>query len=189
MAGPVKLPEDQEQFKLNEVCKLANVQPYMLRFWGTEFPQLEAGKSTTGQRLYSRDQVELILEIRRLLFDEGLTIAGARKKVAAMEDGGEVAPLPELEVELAPADAEPEIDDDDEDDEDDDESEPAPKAEKKPEPPKAVVKTSSARRTTKAKPAPAKVDKTPAADVQPLLATLKNVRDEIDKIVTELKSE
>ncbi len=86
MADPVKLPEDQEQFKLNEVCKLANVQPYMLRFWGTEFPQLEAGKSTTGQRLYSREQVELILEIRRLLFDEGLTIAGARKKVAAMEE-------------------------------------------------------------------------------------------------------
>lgn len=182
MAGPVKLPEDQEQFKLNEVCKLANVQPYMLRFWGTEFPQLEAGKSTTGQRLYSREQVELILEIRRLLFDEGLTIAGARKKVAAMEDGGEVAPPPEFEVELVPDDAEPEID------EDDDEPEPAPKAKKKAAPPKATVKTSSARRTTKAKPAPAKVDKTPAADVQPLLATLKSVRDEIDKIVTELKS-
>ncbi len=187
MAGPVKLPEDQEQFKLNEVCKLANVQPYMLRFWGTEFPQLEAGKSTTGQRLYSREQVELILEIRRLLFDEGLTIAGARKKVAAMEDGGEVAPSPELEVELAPADSEPEIDDDE--DGEDDEPEPDTTVEKKPAAPKAVVKTSSARRTKQKKPAPAKVDKTPAADVQPLLATLKNVRDEIDKIVTELKSE
>ncbi|MEJ2269632.1 MAG: sulfatase-like hydrolase/transferase, partial [Desulfobulbaceae bacterium] len=78
----------KEQFKLNEVCKYANVQPYMLRFWGTEFPQLEAEKSGTGQRLYSRDQVELILEIRRLLFDEGLTIAGARKKITAMEEGG-----------------------------------------------------------------------------------------------------
>ena len=185
MEGPVKLPEDQEQFKLNEVCKVANVQPYMLRFWGTEFPQLEAGKSTTGQRLYSREQVELILEIRRLLFDEGLTIAGARKKVAAMEDGGDVAPPPELEVERAPDGAdEPEIDDDA-----DDEPEPAPKVEKKATAPKVGVKTSSARRTTKAKPAPAKVDKTPTADVQPLLATLKNVRDEIDKIVTELKSE
>ena len=185
MAGPVKLPKDQEQFKLNEVCKVANVQPYMLRFWGTEFPQLEAGKSTTGQRLYSREQVELILEIRRLLFDEGLTIAGARKKVAAMEDGGDVAPLPELEVEFAPDGAdESEIDDDA-----DDEPEPAPKVEKKATAPKVGVKTSSARRTAKAKPAPAEVDKTPTADVQPLLATLKNVRDEIDKIVTELKSE
>jgi len=185
MAGPVKLPEDQEQFKLNEVCKLANVQPYMLRFWGTEFPQLEAGKSTTGQRLYSRDQVELILEIRRLLFDEGLTIAGARKKVAAMEEGSEVAPPPELDVVLAPDAAdEPEIDDGP-----DDEPETAPKAEKKAAAQKAVVKPSSARRTKKKKPAPAKVEKTPTADVQPLLATLKSVRDEIDKIVTELKSD
>jgi len=88
MAKTVEIP-DQESFKLNEVCKLANVQPYMLRFWGTEFEQLEARKSGTGQRLYTRDQVELILEIRRLLFDEGLTIAGARKKVdAIMERGG-----------------------------------------------------------------------------------------------------
>jgi len=181
MADQVKLPEDQEQFKLNEVCKLANVQPYMLRFWGTEFEQLEAGKSSTGQRLYSREQVMLILEIRRLLFDEGLTIAGARKKVAAMEDGGVVVPPAELEVELAPDDGdEPEPDEADE---------APPKPAKKAPPPKAKVKTSSARRTKKAKPTPAKVDKTPAADVQPLLATLKDVRDELDQIVKDLKSE
>jgi DNA-binding transcriptional MerR regulator len=186
MAGPVKLPDDQEQFKLNEVCKLANVQPYMLRFWGTEFPQLEAGKSTTGQRLYSREQVDLILEIRRLLFDEGLTIAGARKKVAAMEEGGEVAPPAELEVELAPADAEPEPGDGEGED-----TEPGLAAEpvKREAPAKTAVKTSSARRSTTKKAAPATVDKTPAADVQPLLAALKNVRDEIHEIVTELKSE
>ncbi len=78
----IVLPEGQEQFKLNEVCKVAKVQPYMLRFWATEFPGLEAEKSGTGQRLYSRAQVELILEIRRLLFDEGLTIAGAKKRLA-----------------------------------------------------------------------------------------------------------
>jgi DNA-binding transcriptional MerR regulator len=82
-----ELPDGQESFKLNEVCKLANVQPYMLRFWGTEFSQLETSKSGTGQRTYTRDQVELILEIRRLLFDEGLTIAGARKRIDS--GGGE----------------------------------------------------------------------------------------------------
>jgi len=160
MADRVVLPEDQEQFKLNEVCKLANVQPYMLRFWGTEFPQLEASKSSTGQRLYSRDQVELIFEIRRLLFDEGLTIAGARKKIAATEGGGaEAAPQPEEKP-----------------------VEPASKG-------AAASKTSSARRKTPKKAAAAKVDKETPKDVQPLLATLKDVREEIDKIVAGLKSE
>lgn len=89
MTDPAPLPEGQEFFKLNEVCKLANVQPYMLRFWGTEFGQLETKKTGTGQRLYSRDQVELILEIRHLLFEEGLTIAGAKKRVRALEESGE----------------------------------------------------------------------------------------------------
>ncbi len=160
MADQVTLPDDQEQFKLNEVCKLANVQPYMLRFWGTEFPQLEAAKSGTGQRLYSREQVELILEIRRLLFDEGLTIAGARKKIAAADDGGGKA--------KAPAAGKTDTD-------------------KKPAGKKTAPQTSSARRKT-AKKAAAEVDKEAPPDVQPLLATLKNVRDEIDKIVAELKS-
>jgi DNA-binding transcriptional MerR regulator len=162
MTDQIILPEDQDHFKLNEVCKHANVQPYMLRFWGTEFPQLEAEKSGTGQRLYSKDQVELILEIRRLLFDEGLTIAGARKKITAMEGGGE-KPKPKKKAEKK-VEAEPK------------------------EKPKAP-KTSSARRKTLKKPAAAKVDKETPPDVQPLLATLKNVRDEVEKIVAELKSE
>ncbi len=181
MTDQVVLPDKQEQFKLNEVCKLANVQPYMLRFWGTEFPQLEAAKSGTGQRLYSRDQVVLILEIRRLLFDEGLTIAGARKKVATMGDAASKPKQAEPKPEPKP---EPEAD-----------PFPEPEAVEEPEEekpaPKPKIKTSSARRKTpikEAAPKP-KVDKKPTDDVQPLLATLKSVRDEIDKIVTELKSE
>jgi DNA-binding transcriptional MerR regulator len=163
MTDQIILPDDQDQFKLNEVCKLANVQPYMLRFWGTEFPQLEAEKSGTGQRLYTRDQVELILEIRRLLFDEGLTIAGARKKVTAMEDGEEKPKTkPEKTVEEK-VEAEPQ-------------EEPKP------------AKTSSARRKTLKKPVAAKVDKETPPDVQPLLATLKNVRDEVEKILDDLKA-
>ena len=163
MTDQVVLPEDQDHFKLNEVCKLANVQPYMLRFWGTEFPQLEAAKSGTGQRLYSKDQVQLILEIRRLLFDEGLTIAGARKKVSATGGGGEVA-------KAKPPEAEKKADE--------------------PEEKKEAVKTSSARRKSpKKKTTAPNVDKETPPGVQPLLATLKDVRDEIDKIVAELKGE
>ena len=167
MTDQITLPDDQDQFKLNEVCKLANVQPYMLRFWGTEFPQLEAEKSGTGQRLYSKDQVELILEIRRLLFDEGLTIAGARKKVTAMEGGGE-KPTAKAKKEVEER-AEEAI-----------EAEP----EEKPKSPK----TSSARRLAPKKPAVAKVDKETPPDVQPLLATLKNVREEVEKILADLKA-
>lgn len=169
MTDQTVLPDDQDQFKLNEVCKYANVQPYMLRFWGTEFPQLEAEKSGTGQRLYSKDQVELILEIRRLLFDEGLTIAGARKKISAMEDKGS-KPKAKRKAKAKVEDKEDKV-----------EAEPK----EKPKPPK----TSSARRKTPKKVAAAKVDKETPPDVQPLLATLKDVRDEIDKIVAELKGE
>jgi len=164
MTDQVVLPDDQDQFKLNEVCKLANVQPYMLRFWGTEFPQLEASKSGTGQRLYTKDQVELILEIRRLLFDEGLTIAGARKKIAAMEDGEEKPKAKSKKKAEKTAEEKPA---------------------KKTSPPK----TSTARRKSpKKKAAAAKVDKETPKDVQPLLATLKNVREEVEKIIDDLKA-
>jgi len=87
MTDEVALPKGQKTFKINEVCKLADVQPYMLRFWGTEFQELESSKTGTGQRQYTRQQVEVILEIRHLLFDEGLTIAGARKRLLAIAAG------------------------------------------------------------------------------------------------------
>lgn len=88
MSDEVSLPKGQKDFRLNEVCKVAKVQPYMLRFWATEFPDLEAEKSGTGQRRYTRKQVERILQIRQLLFDEGLTIAGAKKRLAKEAEAG-----------------------------------------------------------------------------------------------------
>ena len=178
MADQVVIPDDQEQFKLNEVCKLANVQPYMLRFWGTEFPQLEAVKSGTGQRLYSREQVAMILEIRHLLFDEGLTIAGARKKLAMAAEAGGAQPKPAPRPKPAPQDEVEEAADQPE------------AAEAAPAPRPTATTTSSARRGAAAKtppPAAVEVDKQARKHVQPLLATLKTVRDEIDKIVAELK--
>ena len=168
MADKVALPEDQETFKLNEVCKLANVQPYMLRFWGTEFDQLEASKSGTGQRLYTRDQVLLILEIRRLLFDEGLTIAGARKRVSALQEEGK---LPDPQVKKAEA----------------------KKASKKSTKKDEDVKESEAAEEPAdegdavAEEETPEVDKEGPADAQPLLATLKDVRSEVAKIVAELR--
>ena len=66
-------------FRIGDVGELADVEPYVLRFWETEFPQLSPKKTSSGQRQYRRKDVETVLEIKRLLYDEGYTIAGARK--------------------------------------------------------------------------------------------------------------
>lgn len=153
MADEQVLPEGQESFKLNEVCKLANVQPYMLRFWSQEFPQLEeAEKSGTGQRLFRRRQVETILEIKRLLFDEGLTIAGARKRLHQEGKPGASAAGKKKGTKKA-----------------------AEAKEKKPVSKEAV--------------SPEKVDKGAVENVQPLVAALREVRQEIAEVVAELKNE
>ena len=74
-------PQDDKLYKIGEVCKLADVQPYVLRYWETEFPQLAPNKSGGGQRLYSRHEIDTILRIKELLYREGFTIAGAKKKL------------------------------------------------------------------------------------------------------------
>lgn len=70
---------DKLYFRIGEVSKLAGIKPYVLRFWETEFPGLGPKKSGTGHRLYRRKDVELVLEIKRLLYDKRFTIEGARK--------------------------------------------------------------------------------------------------------------
>ncbi len=74
---------DKLYFRIGEVAKLCKVEAYVLRFWETEFPQLRPHKSGTGQRLYRKRDVELALRIKRLLYSEGYTIAGARQVFAA----------------------------------------------------------------------------------------------------------
>ena len=68
-------------YKIGEVCKMAEVQPYVLRYWETEFPPLAPNKSGGGQRLYTRREIDIILRIKQLLYSEGFTIAGAKKKL------------------------------------------------------------------------------------------------------------
>lgn len=70
-------------YKIGEACKLLDIQPYVLRYWETEFPFLNPGKSKSGQRVYSEREVEVIRRIKGLLYDEGYTIAGAKKKLEA----------------------------------------------------------------------------------------------------------
>ena len=73
--------EENRQYKIGEVCKLAEVQPYVLRYWETEFPPLAPTKSGGGQRMYTRHEIDIILRIKQLLYSEGFTIAGAKKKL------------------------------------------------------------------------------------------------------------
>ena len=73
--------EDKKLYKIGEVCRLADVQPYVLRYWETEFPPLAPNKSGGGQRLYTRREIDIILRIKQLLYSEGFTIAGAKKKL------------------------------------------------------------------------------------------------------------
>jgi DNA-binding transcriptional MerR regulator len=70
---------DRLYFKIGDVARLCGLETYVLRFWETQFPQLKPNKSGTGQRLYRRRDVELVLEIKRLVHGEGYTLSGARQ--------------------------------------------------------------------------------------------------------------
>ncbi len=79
-SAPPHIP-DKLYFRIGEVARLADVEPFVLRYWETEFPALKPGKSSHGQRLYRRREVELALTIKSLLHEQGFTIAGARKQL------------------------------------------------------------------------------------------------------------
>src|SRR5580693_5530306 len=79
IVGPLPEILDKLYFRIGDVARLANIKPYVLRFWETEFPGLGPKKSGTGHRLYRRKDVEMVLEIKRLLYQERFTIEGAHK--------------------------------------------------------------------------------------------------------------
>ena len=76
-----EVPDEKKLYKIGEVCRIADVQPYVLRYWETEFPALAPNKSGGGQRLYTQREIDVILRIKQLLYTEGFTIAGAKKKL------------------------------------------------------------------------------------------------------------
>jgi len=78
-----EVAEDKRLYKIGEVCRIADVQPYVLRYWETEFAALAPNKSGGGQRLYTQREIDIILRIKQLLYSEGFTIAGAKKKLEA----------------------------------------------------------------------------------------------------------
>ncbi|HZS42351.1 MAG TPA: MerR family transcriptional regulator [Polyangia bacterium] len=72
---------DKPYFKIGEVATLAGVEPYVLRYWETEFKSIRPEKTRTNQRMYRRRDVETVLAIKRLLYDEGYRIDGAKKRL------------------------------------------------------------------------------------------------------------
>ncbi|HEX6200927.1 MAG TPA: MerR family transcriptional regulator [Thermoanaerobaculia bacterium] len=78
-----KKAQKQLYYKIGEACKLLDIQPYVLRYWETEFPELSPNKSRSGQRVYSQSELDLIRRIKELLYEEGFTIAGAKKRLEA----------------------------------------------------------------------------------------------------------
>ena len=90
----VEIP-NRSLFRQPEVCEIASIQPYMLRSWEAEFPDLGVSKTQGGTRVYRRNDVERVLRLKHLLFVEGLTIAGARRK---LQDEQPAAPLASAEM-------------------------------------------------------------------------------------------
>jgi DNA-binding transcriptional MerR regulator len=74
---------DKLYFRIGEVATLCRLPAYVLRFWESEFPQLKPVKSSTGQRMYRRRDVESVLRIKQLLYEQGFTIVGARQQLRA----------------------------------------------------------------------------------------------------------
>lgn len=70
---------ERDFYRIGEVSRLTDLKPFVLRYWETEFPMLAPVKSPSGHRLYRQEDVEIVLRIKRLLYDEGFTIAGARR--------------------------------------------------------------------------------------------------------------
>jgi DNA-binding transcriptional MerR regulator len=94
---------DRLYFKIGDVASICGVETYVLRFWETQFPQLKPNKSGTGQRLYRRREVELALEIKRLVHAEGYTLSGARQVLETGHRGRKADPAPVATAIAVPA--------------------------------------------------------------------------------------
>lgn len=104
MVDEREIPE-KTFYKIAEVCQYTDTQPYVIRFWESEFPQLAPTKSRSGQRVYRREDIDLILRIKRLLHEEEYTIAGARRRLE--EESGTLPAGTEAGRDLPPEASEP----------------------------------------------------------------------------------
>ena len=78
-AAAAQITTEKDFYRIGEVSRMTDLKPFVLRYWETEFPMLEPVKSASGHRLYRAQDVDMVRKIKRLLYDEGFTIAGARR--------------------------------------------------------------------------------------------------------------
>ena len=105
MSAPVEIPK-RAFFKSAEVCAIAGVQPYVLKSWETEFPSLGGKKRKDGSRVYGRSEVELVLEIKELVYGEGLPLGAARRKLRTDDEPKEAPVETVVDEELSDDDRE-----------------------------------------------------------------------------------
>jgi DNA-binding transcriptional MerR regulator len=79
------MSDSEGRYKIGQAAQLLDIEPYVLRYWETEFPQLAPIRTAKGQRLYTEEHLDLIRRIKHLLYEEGMTIEGARRKLAEQE--------------------------------------------------------------------------------------------------------
>ncbi|MBW1707021.1 MAG: MerR family transcriptional regulator [Deltaproteobacteria bacterium] len=98
-----RIPDDKRYFRIGEASRIIGVEPYVLRFWEGEFSQVRPKRADSNQRTYRREDLETLLDIKRLLYDERMTIEGAKhrlKKQTAEETPIDVSFVENIKAEL-----------------------------------------------------------------------------------------
>ena len=101
MIGTAAAPQvstEKDFYRIGEVSRMTDLKPFVLRYWETEFPMLEPVKSASGHRLYRAADVDMVRRIKRLLYDEGFTIAGARRHLRDPQAAMESQHAPEFQL-------------------------------------------------------------------------------------------
>jgi DNA-binding transcriptional MerR regulator len=99
----MQFPDDKRYFRIGEVSRIIGVEPFVLRYWESEFPQIRPQRADSNQRTYQKKDLEIIFEIKRLLYEEKLTIEGARRRLKqklARESTPDRKAIHELKTEL-----------------------------------------------------------------------------------------
>ena len=99
----MKIPDNKRYFRIGEVSRIIGVEPYVLRYWESEFPQIRPSRADSNQRTYQKKDLELIMEIKRLLHEERMTIEGAKRKLKqklSQDEKRDTDLVQELKIEL-----------------------------------------------------------------------------------------